>query len=99
MGTHPIFESDFDCLTDMSGIPPPNLPPPPPSNAKSPPSEIPTGPSPDKKEFTHGWNDPPTEIKKTDSNNPMRRKKKTSPLTPPNGGTTGFSTFNPTDSK
>merc|ERR1712227_489074 len=25
MGTHPIFESDFDCLTDMTAFLPPNL--------------------------------------------------------------------------
>ena len=78
----------------MSGIPPPNLPPPPKPTAT--PSEIPTGPSPDKKEFTHGWNDPPSEIKKSDSNNPMRRKKKTT--TTPSGGAAGaFNPFSPAD--
>merc|ERR1712130_559128 len=25
MGTHPIFESDFDCLTEMTAFLPPNL--------------------------------------------------------------------------
>ena len=47
-----------------------------------------------KKQFTHGWNDPPAEIKKIDSDNPLRRKKdkKTAPPPP-----TTFNAFNPTN--
>ena len=74
----------------------PNLPPMPPlpsGNSTAPPTTIPTGPSENKKEFTHGWNDPPKEIKKSDSDNPLRRKKekKTTPAT----SAPAFNAFNP----
>merc|ERR1712021_166319 len=98
MGTHPIFESDFDCLTAMSSNPPP-MPPLPPTatSASKPPSEIPTGPDASKKDFTHGWNDPPAEIKKVTSDNPLRRKKekKTATTAPP---LPQINAFNPSSS-
>jgi len=56
------------------------MPPMPPMPSKlsehGPPKEIPSGPSPDKKEFTAGWNDPPKTIEKSDAPNPMRMNRK-----------------------
>ena len=49
------------------------LPPMPPSGGKPPvPSEIPTGPSPERKAMTAGWNDPPKNITSSQSTNPLR---------------------------
>ena len=62
-------------MSDSPANRPPMLPPMPVSSPK-PPTSIPTGPSPDRKEMTAGWNDPPKIIQKSDSNNPLRREKK-----------------------
>lgn len=47
-------------------------PMPPVVKSAAPPSEIPTGPSPDKKGMTAGWNDPPKNIATSQSANPLR---------------------------
>ena len=51
------------------------LPPMPPVvKSAAPPSEIPTGPSPDKKGMTAGWNDPPKNIASSETANPLRNE-------------------------
>lgn len=61
------------------------LPPMPPPVSSAPPSSIPTGPSPSRKDMTAGWNDPPKTLQTGDSNNPLRREKKAkkTSLSPP----------------
>jgi hypothetical protein len=74
--------------------PTPSMPPVPPSSSETNTgSAIPTGPSPDRKDMTAGWNDPPKIISKSDCANPLRREKKAKKTvaSPP----TDFPVFNP----